>query len=260
MEIAAPTQAFAPGVKPGILFGGPVLDGRMTWGLGWFSGSGSAELGSFSAQATSAGRVTGLPVDREGEGTRDLVHLGLNASVALGAAHPIRYQARPESHLAPYIADTRDIAADNAYLAGVEAAVVRGPFSLQGEFFHATVNPRRGGMLNFGGFYLYGSWFLTGESRPYDRSAGVFSRLQPLRDLSLRGGAPGAIELGVRYSHVDLTDGAVRGGIMDLVTLGLNWYWNPYLRMRFNYIVGNVRSGSQNGNLNILQTRLELDF
>jgi phosphate-selective porin OprO/OprP len=260
MEIAAPTQAFAPGVKAGILFGGPVLDERMTWGFGWFSGGGSAELGSFSGEAISVGRVTWLPVDREGDGPRALVHLGLSGNVSLGSADPIRYQARPESHLAPFIVDTRDIDADNAYLVGVEAALVRGPFSLQGEFFHSTVNPRRGGMLNFGGVYVYGSWFLTGESRPYDRQAGVFARLQPRRDLSFRGAGLGALELGVRYSHVDLDDGPVRGGVMDLGTIGVNWYWNPYVKMKFNYIAGGVRGGNTNGRLNILQARLELDF
>jgi hypothetical protein len=31
MEEAAPTQAFAPGIKPGIALGGPVLDERATW-------------------------------------------------------------------------------------------------------------------------------------------------------------------------------------------------------------------------------------
>ncbi len=258
MELAAPTQAFAPGVKAGLLFGGPVLDDRMTWGFGWFSGSGSTELGSFSGEATSIGRVTGLLVDREA--SRELVHLGLSASISLGSAEPVRYQARPESHLAPFIVDTDDIDASNAYLVGVEAAMVRGPFSVQAEAFRSIVDSKRDGTLGFGGVYVYGSWFLTGESRPYDRTAGVFTRLQPRRDLSLRGGGLGALELGVRYSHVDLSDGPVRGGVMDLGTIGLNWYWNPHVKMKFNYITGGVHGGSQNGRLHVLQARFEVDF
>lgn len=260
MEIAAPTQAFAPGIKAGLLFGGPVLDNRMTWGFGWFSGSGSTELGSFSGQASSIGRVTWLPVDRGADGARDLVHLGLSATISLGSADPIRYQARPESHLAPFIVDTGDVDANNAYLVGVEAAMVRGPFSLQGEFFHSIVDSKREGTLNLGGVYVQGSWFLTGESRPYDRAAGVFTRVRPRRDLSLRGGGLGALELGVRYSHVDLSDGPIRGGVMDLGTIGLNWYWNPYVKMKFNYITGGISGGNQNGRLHILQARFELDF
>jgi phosphate-selective porin OprO/OprP len=258
MEIAAPTQAFAPGIKAGMLFGGPVLDNRMTWGFGWFSGDGSTELGSFSGQAVSIGRVTGLPVDRRA--SRELVHVGLSASISLGSADPVRYQARPESHLAPFIVDTGDIDASSAYLVGVEAAMVRGPFSLQGEAFRSIVDSTREGTLEFGGVYVYGSWFLTGESRPYDRAAGVFTRVQPRRELSLRGGGLGALELGVRYSHVDLSDGPVRGGVMDLGTIGLTWYWNPYAKMKFNYITGGVSGSSQSGRLHVLQARFEVDF
>lgn len=260
MEIAAPTQAFAPGIKAGLLFGGPVLDNRMTWGFGWFSGSGSTELGSFSGEASSIGRVTWLPVDRERDGARELVHLGLSANISVGSADPIRYQARPESHLAPFIVDTGDIDASNAYLVGVEAAMVRGPFSLQSELFQSIVDSKRDRTLNFGGGYIQGSWFLTGESRAYDRAAGVFTRVQPRRDLSLRGGGLGALELGVRYSRVDLSDGPIRGGVMDLGTIGLNWYWNPYVKMKFNYITGGISGGNQNGRLHIIQARFELDF
>jgi hypothetical protein len=123
MEIAAPTQAFAPGVKPGILFGGPVLDNRMTWGFGWFSGTGSTELGSFSGKAISIGRVTGLPVDRGEGASRQLVHLGMSANISLGSADPIRYQARPESHLAPFtvLARPLQICLDEGDLARLEA-------------------------------------------------------------------------------------------------------------------------------------------
>jgi phosphate-selective porin OprO and OprP len=75
---------------------------------------------------------------------------------------------------------------------------VRGPLSLQGELFHSIVDSKREGTFNFGGAYVYGSWFVTGESRPYDRTTGVFTRLHPRRELSLRGGGLGALELGVR--------------------------------------------------------------
>ena len=260
MEIAAPTQAFSPGVKPGILFGGPVLDDRMTWGFGWFSGSGSTELGSFSGEAISIGRVTGLLVDRGEGASRELVHLGMSANVSLGSAEPIRYQARPESHLAPFIVDTGDIDANNGYLFGVEGALVRGPFSLQAEFFRAIVDSQRDGTLNFGGAYVSGSWFLTGETRPYDRAAGAFGRVRPDRDLSLASGGFGAVEVGLRYSHVDLNDGPIRGGVMDLGTVGLTWYWNPFVRMKLDYITGGVSGTAQNGRLHILQARFEVDF
>jgi len=48
----------------------------------------------------------------------------------------------------------------------------------------------------------------------------------------------GAWELLYRYSFVDLTDGAVQGGTYGEHTVGLNWYWNPNIKLQMNYIYG----------------------
>jgi phosphate-selective porin OprO/OprP len=261
MERAAPTQAFAPGIKPGLAVGGPVLDQRATWRFGLFSGASNQQIGNLSGLATAIGRLTWLPVDRGDEGARDLVHLGLSGSVSAGSnQQPVRYRARPEAHLAPYLVDTGDIDASSAWQVGLEAAVVHGSLSLQTEFFRSTVQDKHDGSLAFNGVYVYGSWFVTGESRPYDRATGVFTRVRPRRDLSFRGGGFGALELGVRFSHVDLDDGPVRGGIMDLGATGLTWYCNPNVKVRANYITGAVHGASQNGRLRIFEARFEVDF
>jgi phosphate-selective porin OprO/OprP len=107
---------------------------------------------------------------------------------------------------------------------------------------------------------VYGSSFATVESRPYDRTTGVFTRVRPRRDLSFSSGGLGALELGLRYSHVDLNDGPVRGGIMDLSTTGLTWYWNANVKMKANYITGGVHGGTQNGRVHIFEARFELDI
>jgi phosphate-selective porin OprO/OprP len=261
MEVAAPSQAFAPGIKPGLAVGGPVLDQRATWRFGLFSGASNQQIGNLSGLATAIGRLTWLPVDRGDEGDRDLVHLGLSGSVSAGSnQQPVRYRARPEAHLAPYLVDTGDIDASSAWQFGLEAAVVHGPFSLQTEFFRSTVQDKHDGSLTFSGVYIYGSWFVTGESCPYDRTTGTFTRVRPRRDLSLRGGGFGALELAVRFSHVDLDDGPIRGGIMDLGTTGLTWYGNPNVKVRVNYITGAVHGASQNGRSRIFEARFEVDF
>jgi phosphate-selective porin OprO/OprP len=261
MEEAAPTQAFAPGTKPGLAVGGPVLDQRATWRFGLFSGASNQQIGNLSGLATAIGRLTWLAVDRDDDGTHDLVHLGLSGSVSAGSnQQPVRYRARPEAHLAPYLVDTGDIDAGSAWQVGLETAVVHGPLALQTEFFRSTVEDKLDGSLAFNGVYVYGSWFVTGESRPYDRATGVFTRVRPRRDLSLRGGGFGALELAVRFSHVDLDSGPVQGGIMDLGTTGLTWYWNPNVRAKANYITGAVHGASQNGRLRIFEARFEVDF
>lgn len=86
------------------------------------------------------------------------------------------------------------------------------------------------------------SWFLTGEYRPYDRKAGIHNRM-PIRDefflvRSGRGkrGGVGAWEIAARFSSIVIDDENVRGNNMTDFTAGLNWYLNPYARVKVNYI------------------------
>ena len=50
----------------------------------------------------------------------------------------------------------------------------------------------------------------------------------------------GAWEVAARLSHVDLNDGSganrIQGGILDGVTLGLNWYFNDNLKFQLDYV------------------------
>lgn len=260
METASPVEAFAPGIKPGVRIGGPVLDQRVTWALGLFGPSAPGEFGGLSGLSTGVGRLTWLPVEfGEGE-SRRLLHLGVSTSLSLGHNETIRYKSRPESHIAPALVDTRDITAHGTVLVNLESAFVSGPFSLQAEYFRAFVDQAAGGTLDFSGLYVYGSWFLTGESRPYNKSTGVFARVRPRRDMWPWGNGWGAVEVAARYSHLDLNDGRVRGGIMDIGTVGVNWYWSPYVKTRFNYGVAGVGRHDPDGRVFIFQGRFELDF
>ena len=156
--------------------------------------------------------------------------------------------------------DTGDLGADRAIVAGVEGAWVRNSFSLQGEYFHSSVLAGDRGSVDFSGFYLFGSWFLTGETRPYNKAKGVFGRVQPNRDFSLRKGGKGAWEGALRLSRLDLSSGAVRGGRMTNASGALNWYWSRNLVLRFNYVFSHVDESENPGNVHILQTRLQYFF
>ena len=72
----------------------------------------------------------------------------------------------------------------------------------------------------------------------------------------------GAWEAAVRYSNVDLDDGALNGGNLNQVTAGLNWYWNPNVRMMFNYIWAerDIAAPQQSGDVQIFAMRASLDF
>ena len=67
-------------------------------------------------------------------------------------------------------------------LSALEAAAVMGPFSVQSEYISTTVqtdDPAISSDPDFSGWYVYGSWFITGESRAYKTSSGTFDRIKP---------------------------------------------------------------------------------
>ena len=176
-----------------------------------------------------AGRLTYAPIAED----ERALHFGVAAELRKADQEKeIRFRTRPESHITDvrYVDTGRIEDVDQTVKYGLEAALVAGPFSLQSEYIATDVD-RIGGSqsLGFHGWYGYGSWFLTGESRNYKPRSGAFGRVTPRNRY-------GAWELAARYSLVDLTDKTVTGGEENNLTLGLNWYINRNLRAMANYV------------------------
>jgi phosphate-selective porin OprO/OprP len=236
----------------------------MTWAAGLFTDGVGDDFGDATHDfGRVVLRVTGLPIDTGDPEDRDaqrLLHLGLSAHILYASGDSVRYRSRPESHLAPYVIDTGEVAAEGALVACAEAAWVNGPFCLQGEFLHSWVKGHSEQDLSFHGFYASMSWFLTGESRPYNRAKGTFSRVLPHHHLSPSRGTWGAWEIAGRFSHTDLNSEYVTGGRVALISAGLNWYLHSHLKWRFDYGTGRVTGRSEEGTFHFFQTRLETDF
>jgi phosphate-selective porin OprO and OprP len=265
MEPASVLEALAPGVNAGIQIGRPVFDRRATWTLGLFTeGGGGQDFGEATKNYGRAiTRLTGLPiyrVDPDHPESATLLHLGLSANILYSTTSSVQYRSRPESHLAPYVVDTGEIAADGAVVVGGEAAWVNGPFSLQAEYLHSWVHETNGQVPGFSGVYVMGSWFLTGESRPYDQTLGAFTRLIPRKNFNWGKGGWGAWELAARYSYVNLDSADVNGGRLSMLMTGVNWYLHSHAILRFEYGFGKVSARQPEGNLNIFQTRFEVDL
>jgi len=145
-----------------------------------------------------------------------------------------RVRARPETHQTSVrLVDTGTLdQVDDVYTYGVEGAWVNGPFSVQGEWMQQSVNRDVGDEPDLTGWYMYGSWFITGESRAY--KGGKFGRTK----------ASNAWEVALRYSNLDLEDGSVLGGEQDIWTVGVNYYVNPYLRFMLNYVATDADKAS----------------
>jgi phosphate-selective porin OprO/OprP len=248
METAAPVSALAPGTSAGFEIGRPVFDRRATWKFGLFTSGVGNDTGDATANyARAISRLTGLPVYQTKPDHPDsttLLHLGLSANVLYSASSSVRYRSRPESHLAPFVVDTGNINADGALVAGAEAAWVNGPFSVQGEYLRSCVKERDGQWPNFGGVYATASWFLTGESRPYDRQNACFTRVIPHRNFDCGQGGWGAFEVAARYSFVNLNSADINGGKLSELMTGVNWYLHSHLKWRFEYGLGHVRGGN----------------
>jgi phosphate-selective porin OprO/OprP len=245
---------------------------RLTYAIGAFENTDnwpSANDADEDQGAAITGRVTGLPWYVE-DG-RKLLHLG----AAYSHRNPdgaVRnpYQLRPffetrktqfrwldtEGFAGFRLGDARP---DDVDLYGVEAALVYGPFSLQGEYTLDEIETTFGGDLSFGGYYVQASYFITGEHRPYKNATGVFDRVHPEKNFGW-GKGPGAWELAARYSSVDLNDRGVRGGEANTLTLGVNWYLNPSVRLMLNYTIADIEHDVYDGELGILQTRFQVDF
>lgn len=238
-----------------------LLDQRLRWDVGGFRSTEST--GRFFTDPTNwivAGRVTGLPYWEDGG--RALLHLGVSYSHTFRSASPansFRIRQRPESNLGDFLVDTGAIDGVDA-VNRVEAEIVwlYGPFALQGEWTHDFLDRSAGsGDLDFPGFYVHASWFVTGEHREYSREKGSFGTVVPLRDFAPRRGGWGALQLAVRLSYVDLNDRDVRGGAQTDVTVGANWFPFPFLRLTFNWVHGQVRHQDR---VDILQARLQISY
>ena len=251
-------------MNAGAQVGRAVLDQRATWRFGLFTDGVGEDFGDAAGDYGRAiVRFTGLPfyqASPDDSGVARLLHLGLSANLLYSSSRAVRYRSRPESHLAPHVVDTGDIEADEALVVGAEAAWVTGPFSLQGEYLHSWVREQDGAVPGFDGVYGSASWLLTGESRRYDRTEGMFGRVFPKRNFAFGQGGWGAWEVAARYSFVNLDAGDVHGGRLSMLMVGVNWYVHPHVKWRFDYGSGHVSGRSPEGQIQAVETRVEVDF
>jgi phosphate-selective porin OprO/OprP len=204
-------------------------------------------------------------------------HLGFDYAYIDPANNAVQYRNQPEFFVGetgggavpmgvptqvPFFVDTGVINTVTSQLYGVEIAGSWGPVYAQSEVQYAMVNQINGPMLKFPGAYAQLGWFLTGESRAYNRKNAVFTRVQPLRNFGFgpQNGL-GAWELAFRWSHLDLNDNNIQGGRLNDLTLGLNWYLNRYTKLQFNNIHAFLNNPTYGpSECNIVATRAQIDF
>ena len=69
--------------------------------------------------------------------------------------------------------------------------------------------------------------------RAYHKKSGIFDRV-PIAKSVYQGGW-GVWEVGARWSELDLTEGTIDGGKMQIASVGLNWWLSPIFNVNLNY-------------------------
>jgi phosphate-selective porin OprO/OprP len=187
-----------------------------------------------------------------------------DAGVTTTPRYPAQLRDRPEQRIdSTRLVDTGSIDARHISVLGLEGAISRGPMLIEAEYFQLKLDRRLTTAQQlpdpkFSGWYVQAAWSLTGETRTYVAADARYRAPRPTTNFSPKAGTLGAFELAGRYSVTDLNyregrlfsaavPGAVRGGEQKILSLGVNWYLNPVMRLMLNYQNVDVDRLSQAG-------------
>ena len=149
---------------------------------------------------------------------------------------------------------------------GLELAMAKGPFKIQGEFSDQVFNANQAAVNSYvhadvKAYYVEALVMLTGENYANWYKNGAWSGIKPTSNFDLETGkGKGAWELGVRFDEYDVSDvaaysgytsgsniavagssriqgskGTDNGGGAKTYTVGLKWQLTPNMRVLANY-------------------------
>ncbi len=257
-ERSSVADAFLPSRNLGVVLSGTALNQNMTWASGIFNNfiDSGESIGDTATQFV--GRVTWLPFVSPDES--NIVHLGFGGRLS-NAKQGARYLTEPEFNKSPIFVDTGfggvgTMDADDISQLNLEASWRKGPYWLHAEYVSSDVDSPTFGDRSFDGYHITGSWILSGEMRGYNRRSGIFAPIQVAK--SVYQGGWGAWEVSTRYSTLDLTDGLIDGGEMDIWSLGLSWWLSPIFNVNMNYRYIENDQGGFSGESSGIMTRVML--
>ncbi len=220
LERSVVTQALPSGRNVGL--GLSKATKKYSWAVGGFDISEDQDDDTIYALTA---RYTFSPINSKGR----VLHFGVAGSWREGSEKQYRINERAEVFSGDkVVTNDKKLQADTIQLLGLEAAWVDGPLSLQGELSTQSIEVTPDSNdedSTYTGYYLLGSYFLTGESRRYKK--GRFSSIKPKNK-------SGAWELVARYSVLNAEDND-RGNEVNNLVLGVNYYLNKQVRFLFNY-------------------------
>lgn len=209
-----------------------------SWAVGVYETDNEDEAGD--ADFGYGGRVTFAPIATK----TNVLHFGAgyyNSNYSESNAGNFR------SRFAVHEADRTTLVASQDYedqdQFGLEVAFMAGPFSVQSEYIVANYDGDTdlgANDVEYNGFYVQGTWTITGESRGYKAKSGKFDKIKPQTP-------GGAWELVAKFEtgEFDIDNVNVEPAY-DIMTLGVNWYANKNVRVSLNYLKAEVDDGVVN--------------
>jgi phosphate-selective porin OprO/OprP len=244
-ERSAVADAMLPSRNVGIVWNGAGSLPYSTWAVGVFNDWFDADQDFDDSATQYIGRATWAPLRTDDDSS--LLHVGLGYRYS-NAKEGFRFRTEPEFNQAPVFVDTGldaptgVLPANNLQTWNAEISWRRGPLWLASEYTRTAVDNPNLANPDFDGYWIGASWVLTGEMRPYNKKSGTFGGV-PISKSVYQGGK-GAWELSARWSSIDLSDGLVEGGEMDIASLGVSWWLTPFFSVGMDYrYIWNKRLG-----------------
>jgi phosphate-selective porin OprO/OprP len=191
-----------------------------------------------------------------------VLHVGIGYSLISTINDGIQLRARPDIGTGPRFVDTGTIAAAEENLFNAELLFHWKKLHAQLEFYGVDLSGAGGAEPSFTGWYFEIGYFLVGGARHYSTDKKSVERPKIDQNFHAGGGGPGAWQVAFRYDTIDLTDSGIAGGTQDCFTFGVNWYWNPHMRVMFNVIWADIGDGAPlgEGEVTYFATRFQVDF
>ena len=258
----SPLAQFSAQREPGVMAWGKLFENRVQYQAGVFNGIPSSYF-DLDDNVDFIGALTVTPFKASGpEALRDL-GIGVGAQVGwqnymlnavdvptfiAGAGTPNLNQRYVTAGGVPFFIYDPNVRALGERVRVAPHFFRYGRFSILGEYVFQSrelASPTARGTSIQHGFYVTGSYFLTGEKYTGDGTGG-FPTIIPNRPLNPSIGeyGPGAWELAFQYSGLNIGDGDIRRGFarpiwatrLDELMLGVNWWPNKYVRVSFDWV------------------------
>ncbi len=212
-------------------------------------------------------RAAGLPVKTDSM----LLHVGVSGEYVFrpardaGKLPATSLSDQPEFSIDPVPSplSTGSVETRNIGVVGPELGFAAGRLWLQGEWYSILLDRREnagGGTLNFSGWYAQAGYTILGTPRQYSAKDGVWGVPKPAESFDPRAGNFGAVEVGARYSTVDLNSSDVRGGVQRIWTAGVNWWPVEPIRFSLQYEHADIDGGRSPRSIDIVAGRAQLQF